>query len=192
MQKRNSGYLAAALIVVGIIVVYLFPQANPLLVNTAKIAVLIGMVVFLVRTHRAVRAFLYPPQTDETKQGEIEMRLLIQTMGIIARADGKIEDSEIDTISEIHARMFGINLKKEEVEEILSELGSPIEILGSLGRNKSKISPLMKQKIIQACHLVIISDLDIDDKESAQIGAIGLALGFSDTQIKEMVALAEI
>ncbi|MBL4892287.1 MAG: hypothetical protein JKX91_10805 [Rhizobiaceae bacterium] len=58
MQKRNSGYLAAALIVVGIIVVYLFPQANPLLVNTAKIAVLIGMVVFLVRTHRAVRAFL--------------------------------------------------------------------------------------------------------------------------------------
>ncbi|MBL4892288.1 MAG: TerB family tellurite resistance protein [Rhizobiaceae bacterium] len=120
------------------------------------------------------------------------MRLLIQTMGIIARADGKIEDSEIDTISEIHARMFGINLKKEEVEEILSELGSPIEILGSLGRNKSKISPLMKQKIIQACHLVIISDLDIDDKESAQIGAIGLALGFSDTQIKEMVALAEI
>lgn len=192
MQNRNKQYLAAALIVVGVIIVYLFPNVSPWISNLAKMGILVGMVVFLVRTHRAVRAFLYPPQTGETKQGEIEMRLLIQTMGLIARADGKIEDSEIDTICEIHARLFGINLSKEEVEEILSELGSPIEILGSLTQNKSKISPLMKQKIIQACHLVIISDLDIDDKESAQIGAIGLALGFSNPEIKEMVALAEI
>ena len=192
MQNRNMDYLAAALIVVGMATIYLLPEVSPWLTNLAKIATLVGMVIFLVRTHRKVRAFLYPPQTAETKQGEIEMRLLIQTMGLIARADGKIEDSEIDTICEIHARMFGINLKKEEVEEILSELGSPIEILGSLTQNKSKISPLMKQKIIQACHLVIISDLDIDDKESAQIGAIGLALGFSNVEIKEMVALAEI
>ncbi|MFK5978970.1 MAG: hypothetical protein QM488_08810 [Rhizobiaceae bacterium] len=192
MQKRNSDYLAAALFVIGLIVVYLFPNISPWLSNLGKIAILLGMVIFLVRVHRTVRAFLDQPQTDEIKQGEIEMRLLIQVMGIIARADGKIEAIEIDTICEIHARMFGINMSKEEVEKILSELNSPIEILGSLGQNKSKISPLMKQKIIQACHLVVISDLDIDDKESAQIGAIGLALGFSETEIKEMVALAEI
>lgn len=192
MQKRNSDYLAAALFVIGLIVVYLFPNISPWLSNLGKIAILLGMVIFLVRVHRTVRAFLDQPQTDEIKQGEIEMRLLIQAMGIIARADGKIEAIEIDTICEIHARIFGISMNKEEVEEVLSELNSPIEILGSLGQNKSKISPLMKQKIIQACHLVVISDLDIDDKESAQIGAIGLALGFSETEIKEMVALAEI
>jgi len=192
MQSRNKDFIIAGLIAAGIVVLYIFPGASTFIINTAKVSILVGGAMFLVRMHRTISAFLYAPPSQETKQGEIEMRLLIQTMGIIARADGVIEHNEIETIREIHARMFGINLEKNEVDEILAKLGSPIEVLADLGQNKSSISPLMKEKIIQACHLVTISDLNIDDKEQAQIGAIGMALGYSQNEIGEIVALAEI
>lgn len=192
MQPRSKDFFAGGLILVGILVLYLFPETRSWQTDLAKAAILVGFLITLIRLHRAVRAFLYPPQQAKAHQGEIEMRLLIQSMGIIARADGKINKHEIETIREIHARIFGINLDETEVNQILSDLGSPVDILSNLGRNKSQVSPLMKQKIIQACHLVTISDLDIDSRERAQITAIGMALGFSETEIKEITATAEI
>lgn len=192
MQTRTKDFISGGLILAGVIVLYLFPDSRAWQIDLAKAAIMVGLLVMLVRIHRAVRAFLYPPQAPEAQQGELEMRLLIKSMGIIARADGVIDKQEIETIREIHARMFGINLDKKDVDQILNQLGSAVDILSELGQNKSKISPLMKQKIIQACHLVTISDLDIDKRERAQIAAIGMALGFEEDEIKEIVAIAEI
>jgi len=88
--------------------------------------------------------------------------------------------------------MLGIRINSREVREILSEFDETFDIKARLKADRAKISPLMKRKIVQACHLVMTSDLEIRDSEVSKIHEIGEALGFSTTEIEQIVALAEI
>ena len=111
-------------------------------------------------------------------------------MGAIAAADAKIQDTEVQTIARIHEQMLGIRIDEREVREILSEIGPKFNIAKRLEKNRSNISPAMKNTIVQSCHLVMISDLDVSRVEENRIHEIGTALGFTVEEVDDLVATA--
>ncbi len=128
------------------------------------------------------------PHREVTEHGHAEIRALIQSMGVVAMADEVIREQELDTISRIHEEMLGIKITRSEVEEILAEFGPDFDIASRLVENRSKISPAMKRTIVQSCHLVMVSDLEVVKPEQGRLREIGLALGFDQTEIEDLVA----
>lgn len=194
MQKMFVSPFGIILIVVGVVCLYIgYSGGSP---GTAAIgwgAILFGTLFALLGLHQYVERFLNPTREDpEIQYGHAEVRLLIQCMGVMARADGNIDPKEVETIEEIHARMLGIAINSQEVSEILSEFDENFDINQRLQENRSKVSPLMKRKIVQACHLVMASDLKIRQSEISKIVEIGASLGFSRQEVEEIIAVAEI
>lgn len=122
------------------------------------------------------------------QDGAIEIHAIIQSMGVVAVADKRVRQEEVDTISGIYQEMLGMKIRDEEVREILSEFDDHFDIEERLTRNRSFISPSMKRIIIQSCQKVMVSDLEIVPSEKNRIMEIGRALGFSDTEITTLIA----
>ena len=121
------------------------------------------------------------------QDGAIEIHAIIQSMGVVAVADKRVRQEEVDTISSIYEKMLGMKIRDEEVREILSEFDDHFDIEERLERNRSFISPTMKRIIIQSCQKVMISDLEIVRSEQNRIMEIGRALGFSDPEIETII-----
>ncbi len=124
----------------------------------------------------------------QEEDGAIEIHAIIQAMGVVAVADKRIRQEEIDTIASIYEEMLGMKIHDEEVREILSEFDDHFDIEERLERNRAFISPTMKRTIIQSCQKVMVSDLEIVRSEENRIMEIGRALGFSDSEIKTIIA----
>jgi len=193
MASRLTSPLGLLILIAGIITLYLgYSGGDGTLAALGWVCLIVGTFLLIFGLHRFVSGFLNPPTEEIMEHGHAEVRLLIQCMGVMASADGKIDEKEVETIEEIHARMLGIRINSREVREILSEFDETFDIKARLKADRAKISPLMKRKIVQACHLVMTSDLEIRDSEVSKIHEIGEALGFSTTEIEQIVALAEI
>ncbi len=128
------------------------------------------------------------PENAAVSQGQAEIRALIQSMGMVAVADKKVRDAEITTIAEIHEQMLGLKISKEEVREILSEFSSTFDVEARLERDLPLISPAMRRNIIQCCHLVMVSDLEVVLSEESRIYRIGESLGFSRTEVNDLIS----
>ncbi|MEM7215320.1 MAG: hypothetical protein AAF423_07230 [Pseudomonadota bacterium] len=127
---------------------------------------------------------------EMSDHGHSEIRALVQSMGVVAVADQKIRDQEIETIARIHEQMLGISITESEVREILSEFDNDFDIAKRLVRDRGQISPMMKRLIVQSCHLVMISDLEIVRPEENRLQEIGQALGFEPNEIEDLIASA--
>ena len=125
--------------------------------------------------------------TIKEQDGAIEIHAIIQSMGVVAVADKRVRQEEVDAISSIYEEMLGMKIRDEEVREILSEFDDHFDIEERLERNRSYISPTMKRIIIQSCQKVMISDLEIVRSEQNRIMEIGRALGFSDPEIEAII-----
>lgn len=130
----------------------------------------------------------YKDEAIEREQdGAIEIYAIIQSMGVVAVADKRVRQEEVDTIAGIYEEMLGMKIRDEEVREILSEFDDHFDIKQRLERNRSFISPSMKRTIIQSCQKVMVSDLEIVRSEENRIMEIGRALGFSDPEINTII-----
>ncbi|MEM7067318.1 MAG: TerB family tellurite resistance protein [Pseudomonadota bacterium] len=130
------------------------------------------------------------PNPQSSDQGHAEIRALIQSMGVVAVADNKVRDQEVEAIGRIHEQMLGIHISGDEIREILKEFESGFDINARLTRNRSQISPTMKRVIVQSCHLVMVSDMEIVPPEESKVHEIGRALGFDNTEIDDLIATA--
>ena len=129
---------------------------------------------------------------DREQDGAIEIHSIIQAMGVVAVADKRIRQEEVDMIAQIYEEMLGLKIHDKEVREILSEFDDHFDIEERLTRNRSLISPAMKRMIVQSCQKVMVSDLEIVTSEENRVTEIGRALGFSDTEIQTLVATVEV
>lgn len=131
------------------------------------------------------------PLNDEAiereQDGAIEIHAIIQSMGVVAVADKRVRNEEVETIASIYKEMLGMKIRNEEVREILSEFDDHFDIGQRLERNRSYISPTMKRTIIQSCQKVMVSDLEIVRSEENRIIEIGRALGYSDTEVNSII-----
>jgi len=129
---------------------------------------------------------------DREQDGAIEIHSIIQAMGVVAVADKRIRQEEVDMIAQIYEEMLGLKIHDKEVREILSEFDDHFDIEERLTRNRSLISPAMKRMIVQSCQKVMVSDLEIVTSEENRVTEIGRALGFSDTEIQTLVSTVEV
>ncbi len=153
-------------------------------------ALIIGTLVTLFGYGKRTSDRMQSPDNAASDQGHAEIRALIQSMGVVAVADRKIRDQEVETIARIHEQMLGISISDAEVREILSEFGTDFDIAKRLTRDRAQISPVMKRLIVQSCHLVMISDLEVVPPEENRVHEIGNALGFEFDEIEDLIATA--
>ena len=187
-----------AIIIIGIILIaaggmgiYTGYEAGDFVIATAAWGVLIiGTLVTLFGIGKRTSEQIKNPSQSTSDHGHTEIRALIQSMGVVAVADKKVRDSEIKTIGRIHEQMLGISISDTEIREILAEFGSDFDIAARLKRNRSEISPMMKKLIVQSCHLVMVSDLEVVPTEENKVHEIGQALGFEKSQVDDLIATA--
>jgi uncharacterized tellurite resistance protein B-like protein len=152
--------------------------------------VIIGALATLFGFGKRASETVASPHREVTEHANIEMRALVQSMGVVAVADAKIRDLEIETIINVYDQMLGVRISPEDVRKILGEFGPGFDITKMLTQNRSKISPTMKRTIVQCCHLVMISDKEVVKTEQHRVKEIGLALGFDQSEIEDMISSA--
>lgn len=153
-------------------------------------ALLVGALVSMFGFGKKVNDELEQPDAKLTDSAHAEVRALIQALGAVAVADDKIRDQEVAAIAGIHEQMLGVKISTDEVREILSEFDSSFDITRRLTEKRGSISPAMKRTIVQACHLVMVSDLEVVKTEENKVNQIGLALGFDQSDIEDLIASA--
>lgn len=191
---------ARVIIVIGLLLIvmggaglyFAYEGAAPGGAALAWAAIILGALTLLGGIGRFMSAFMTPQHARESDCGAMEIRLLIQAMGAMAAADGHIADQEIATIAQVHERMLGMRIEAARVREILAEFDQHFDIEGRLAAERQKLSPQMRRLILNSCYLVMMSDFNEDRKETARIHAVGRALGFSEDQVKDMIAAAGV
>ncbi len=169
---------------------YGYENQSPLVSGLAWVCLLVGAVVAMVGYGKARRRDINADELapEWADRRHVEIRALVQSMGVMALADKKIRDEEVATIASIHEQILGITITHEEVYEILDEFVPGFDITRSLTEKRGLISPSVKRSIIQCCHLVSISDLEIAEPEVGKLTEIGLALGFDEEEIRNIAA----
>lgn len=130
------------------------------------------------------------PNPTSAQHGRTEIRALVQSMGVVAVADHKVRDQEIEAIARIHVQMLGLKITHDEIHEILAEFEDGFDITERLTRDRAQISPMMKRLIVQSCHLVMVSDLEVVRPEENKVQEVGKALGFDQAEIDDLIATA--
>ncbi len=151
-------------------------------------AILIGALSLLGGIGNRIGNFMTPPSSSKREQGQTEIRALIQSMGVVAVADGKVRQREIAAIADIHEQVLGLKISDGEIREILSDFGADFDITKRIERDRSQISPAMKHMILESCQRVMVSDLEVPPSEISKVHEIGEALGYSKEDIDAIIA----
>lgn len=190
MGGRILAAFGIALIVAGAFALYFaYENANAAGAAAAWAAIIGGALALLGGIGRFMTAFMGPQQARESKDGPTEVRLLVQCMATIAAADGKIQPEEMVTIARVHEKVLGLRIDADEVAEILAGFDAGFDIRARLEAARPRLSPIMRERIVKSCYLVMMSDLVEDDAETGKIHQIGEALGFSPSQVDDLVAM---
>lgn len=150
--------------------------------------IIIGALMTLYGFGKYSASQMANPNNAATSQGQAEIRALVQSMGMVAVADKQVREAEVQQIANIHEQMLGIKISTEEVHEILSEFSKDFDIKARLKRDIDLINPSMRRTIIQSCHLVMISDLEVVRSEESRIYEIGEALGYSKADVDDVIS----
>jgi uncharacterized tellurite resistance protein B-like protein len=193
MNGRNLAAIGAALILAGAVGLYFgYRSEGWALAAAAWAAILAGAVALMNGASRFMGAFMAPQKSEESAHGEAEIRLLIQSMGAVAAADGKIADAEIATIAQIHERMLGLSIEHKAVSRILGDISPKFDIKTKLAAEREKLSPIMRQLIVKSCCLVMMSDQKRERAEMGKLYEIGMALGFARAEVADIIAMAGV
>jgi tellurite resistance protein len=133
-----------------------------------------------------------PQRSVESGYGEAETRLFIQSLAAMASADGKIAAEEVAVIASIHERMLGLAIAPAKVEAVLAGLTGSFNITQALEKERDRLSPLLRERIVKSCFLVMMSDRVEETAETGKIHEIGRALGFSAEETEDLIAMAGV
>ena len=193
MDGRIIIILGLLLIALGGFALYFaYENAHAMAATGAWIAIIGGTLVLLGGIARFMSQFMSPQHAVESDYGQTEIRLLIEAMGTMAAADGKIAEQEIETIAQIYERMLGSRIALKDVRAILDNLSVNFDITPRLAAERGNLSPQMRRLIFNCCYLVMMSDLVEERREQDAMRRIGNALGFSNEQIADMIAAASV
>lgn len=193
MQGRVLAALGLALVLAGAAGLYAAYGADaPAWAAAAWVAILAGALALLAGIGRFMTGFMASQHAAEVEFGPTEVRLLIQCMGAVAAADGTVQPEEMGTIARIHERVLGLRIDEDEVAEILGSFDASFDIRGRLVEARPELSPLMRERMLKSCYLVMMSDLKEDRTEMAKVREIGEALGFVPSQIDDILAASGV
>ena len=190
VQINTTVLLGLALIVIGAVALFIGYDGFDFAAGAIGwVALILGALFLMFGLGKRASTDLPNPVSSEFSHGELEIRSLVQAMGSVVMADGEIKPQEVSTIANIHDQMLGLSISEDTIRDILSELGNDFDIAARLKKNKGKISPAIKRTIVQSSYLVMVSDQKIDSQELAKVHEIGEALGYSGSDIEDILAL---
>ena len=193
MRGRILAIVGALLVSAGVTGLYFAYEAQGFAAAVACwAAILAGAIALISGASQFMAVFMRPQQSVESSYGETEVSLLIQSMGAIAAADGNISETEVAMIAGIQQRILGLAMPPDRVRQILAEVGPGFDIQAALNSQREKLSPLMRQRIVKSCVLVMMSDLIEEKAEAGKILEIGRALGYSGDEIDDLIAMAGV
>jgi tellurite resistance protein len=136
----------------------------------------------------------YQLKGEEGKQAlhdEPSLRAILRAMMATAAADGKVEDSEVESISSIYEQIFGGVPEKDWIRENTEQmLKDDFDIYKAISDERSVINSDLVPLVFKASYFVAASDGSIDESESEILMKIANALGMSDAEVQG--ALSEL
>jgi len=192
MQGKTLTAVGFALVLGGAIGLWFGYEAGSAGVAAAAwTAILAGAFALLAGVSRFLNRFMESQHAAESDLGSTEVRLLIQCMGSIASADGSVQPEELQTIARVNERVLGLRMDTAEIAGILSDL-QEFDLKTSLEKARPSLSRQMRERIVKSCYLVMMSDRVEDRAETIRIHEIGRALGFSDQETDDFIAMAGV
>ena len=132
MQGKAIAAIGALLLFGGAFGLYFaYEDGNAGAAAGAWAAIIAGALAILGGLARFMGGFMAAQQSGEARYGATEVRLLVQCMGAIAAADGRIQGEEMATIARIHERVLGLRIDEDEIAEMLSGFDSSFDIDGA-------------------------------------------------------------
>lgn len=193
MQGRLLAIAGALLTGAGAVGLYFAYEAQGFVLAALCWAAILGGAFCLISGLSTFFAeFMSPQKSVESGYDEAESRLFIQCLGAMAAADGKIADEEIAIIASIHQRMLGLSIPAGKVAQILAGFSPAFDIKARLAADRDALSPLLRDRIVKSCFLVMMSDRIEDTSETGKIHEIGRALGYSDDETDDLIAMAGV
>lgn len=191
---------AKALIFVAIILIgggafslyYGYENANPTFAAIGWAAIIGGALTLLGGLAMRARKFLHTRPYDDANYGTAEITTLIQSMGQIAVADGKVHPKEVETITKIHNQMIGTVIRTSDVKIILRDFHENDDVRHAFERERKLVSPPMKRMIIQSCYIVMMADGNEDNRELKRIYDIAEALSVPQKEVDQLIAIAKL
>lgn len=117
-----------------------------------------------------------------------DLKALLRCMIVMALADGKLREQEIDVVVAVYQKLVGQPIERSIVRELFEQLprGEPSQILANTAALES-LDTRTKRLIVKACYLVKVSDCEVAEVELATLATIAAALNFSEDQLVEVL-----
>ncbi len=107
-----------------------------------------------------------------------EFKTLINCLVAMAASDGILHENEVDVISVILKKITGLDINKEIICEAYESYqdSNIVSVYDILNSDKNDIGDDMKELIIKASYLIMISDGDIAEQETEKLSEIAALL----------------
>lgn len=151
-------------------------------------AILVGAIQFIIGLVQFLTYQAKGPEGKTHHHMEVSLRALAQTMIAMSVADGRLDDEETNTISQIYQQLTGAALEPKVIHEIAENMQKEnFSISDSLNEVQSQIDDSMKSLIVRAAYFVLIADGEVEDQETKLIAEIAGALRISDVQFSRII-----
>ena len=124
------------------------------------------------------------------QQLEAEYEIAIKAVMVhILLADGVIDDSEVDTVTEVYLKLTGVRLGVRAVHDEIARVKSSGEVLSTyLQRLQGRLNDSGKENVVKSALMVALADGDFHEDEQKMIAQIGADLGMTKAHVQGVIA----
>ncbi len=116
------------------------------------------------------------------------MKTLVRCMIVIASADDKLHEREIEVISTVYQNLMGQPIDRTLVKELFEQMRRDAQAwLFDDAAAFETLDMETKKLIVKACYMVKVSDREVTEEELETLAAIAAALHLSEDQFVEIV-----
>ncbi len=118
-----------------------------------------------------------------------KFRILINCLVAMAASDGVLHEKEVEVILIILKKITGLDISKENIYDAYEsyEPSKIVSVYDILNSDKFDIGEEMKEFIIKASYLIMISDGDIDEQEAKQLSEIAAILDVKEDKYIKLI-----
>ncbi len=118
-----------------------------------------------------------------------KFKTLINCLVAMAASDGILHENEVDVISVILKELTGLDINKEIICEAYESYqdSNIVSVYDILNSDKNDIGDDMKELIIKASYLIMISDGDIAEQETEKLSEIAALLDVKEDKFVRLI-----
>jgi uncharacterized tellurite resistance protein B-like protein len=118
-----------------------------------------------------------------------KFKTLINCLVAMAASDGILHEKEVDVISVILKNITGLDINKEIICEAYESYqdSNIVSVYDILNSDKNDIGDDMKELIIKATYLIMISDGDIAEQETEKLSEIAALLDVKEAKFVRFI-----